>query len=445
MTQLRKYCLPAAVIGLLAAAEPAQPAGDALQDRLDPASWDGTLVGPRPASIDDGRPPALEKVVVATLEELRVAIGSARPSMVIELQPGTYELTDAKIKIVRPGRSDGPIVLRAPSLGSVRLKSPRIEAIHVLAPYWTFENLVIEGVCADDSDCEHAFHVVGNAVGTVIQNNWITNFNAAIKVNGVAGRYPDGGLIRRNAFINEHPRATGRPVAVLDFVSASRWRVQRNFIADFAKTGDDRTSYGAFFKGAGEGNIFEQNVVRCEWRHTGLDRVGFSFGADGTALPHCRDGSCAAEHRGGIARNNVIMDCPNHAGIYLSKSDATLIHNNALIATRGIELRYPVTDAAIVNNIIDGSISARDGGVFTSTGNLIAPGKAGEAPALSLGIYVDPRGGDLRLMDGRSVVGRGVPMVSDGLDLCGQPLGSGPLDIGPIQYSSGSECAPLLE
>src|SRR3546814_12852056 len=101
--------------------------------------------------------------------------------------------------------------------------------------------------------------------------------NAAIKVNGVAGRYPDGGLIRRNAFINEHPRETERPVAVLDFVSASRWRVQKNFIADFAKTGDDRTSYGAFFKGAGEGNIFEQNVVRCEWRHSGLDRVGFSF------------------------------------------------------------------------------------------------------------------------------------------------------------------------
>src|SRR3546814_2809895 len=66
--------------------------------------------------------------------------------------------------------------------------------------------------------------------------------NAAIKVNGVAGRYPDGGLIRRNAFINEHPRETERPVAVLDFVSASRWRVQKNFIADFAKTGDDRRS-----------------------------------------------------------------------------------------------------------------------------------------------------------------------------------------------------------
>jgi hypothetical protein len=97
-----------------------------------------------------------------------------------------------------------------------------------------------------------------------------------------------------------------------------------------------------------------------------------------------------------------------------------------------------------VNNIIDGSISARDGGVFTSTSNIIAPGNAGEAPALSPGIYVDARGGDLRLKDGQSVVGRGVPMVSDGLDLCGQPYGSGPLDIGPIQYRGDSGCTPFL-
>ena len=438
MHWLRSCYMAAAAAGLLAT-------GGAAQATDGPATWNGTLVGPRLAGIDDTRPRPLETVLVSTIEELRTAIGTARPGMVIEIQPGSYELSDAKIKVVKPGRPDHPIVLRAATLGSVRLKSSRLEGIHVLAPFWTFENLVIEGICEEDSLCEHAFHVVGDAVGTVIQNNWITNFNAAVKVNGTAGRYPDGGLIRHNAFVNERPRETERPVAVLDFVSASRWRVQRNFIADFAKTGDDRTSYGAFFKGAGEGNIFEQNVVRCEWRHSGLDRVGFSFGADGTALPHCRDGSCAAEHRGGIARNNVIMDCPNHAGIYLSKSDATLIHNNALIATRGIELRYPVTDAAIVNNIIDGSISARDGGVFTSTGNLIAPGKAGEAPALSPGIYVDPRGGDLRLKDGQSVVGRGVPMVSDGLDLCGQPYGSGPLDIGPIQYRGDSRCTPFLQ
>src|SRR3546814_3225148 len=80
----------------------------------------------------------------------------------------------------------------------------------------------------------------------------------------------------------------------------------------------------------------------------------------------CRDGSCSAEHRGGIARSNVIMHC-SEAGIHLNKSADTLIHNNALIATQGIELLRASTDAMIVNNLLDGSIRAREGATYTAT------------------------------------------------------------------------------
>src|SRR3546814_10210085 len=73
-----------------------------------------------------------------------------------------------------------------------------LEGFRVLAPFWIFENLVIEGTCETDHRCEHAFHIVGDAVGTVIQNNWVTDFNAAVKVNGKDGRYPDAGIIRRD-------------------------------------------------------------------------------------------------------------------------------------------------------------------------------------------------------------------------------------------------------
>src|SRR3546814_4894238 len=86
--------------------------------------------------------------------------------------------------------------------------------------------------------------------------------------------------------------------------SASRWTVRKNLIADFAKAGGDGVSYGAFFKGAGEGNVFEQNVVRCEWRHHGGIRIGFSFGGGGTAQRFCRNNSCTNEHYDGVARSN---------------------------------------------------------------------------------------------------------------------------------------------
>src|SRR3546814_6852691 len=74
-----------------------------------------------------------------------------------------------------------------------------------------------------------------------MQNNWVTDFNAAVKVNGKDGRYPDAGIIRRNLFTNNQPRKTDRPITVLDIVSVSRWRVQRNIIADFAKDGGNFT------------------------------------------------------------------------------------------------------------------------------------------------------------------------------------------------------------
>lgn len=401
-----------------------------------PEHWHDALVGPRLAGLGDSRPLPRETVIVRTAEALRTAIAGARPGTVIELQPGTYEFSGVGIEAARPGLADLPIVVRAAALGTVRLRFALLEGFHVVAPYWTFENLVVEGVCPDDHDCEHAFHVVGDAVGTVIQNNWVTDFNAAVKVNGRDGRYPDDGLIRHNAFLNAWPRDTDRPVTVLDIVSVSRWRVQRNFIADFAKKGGNRTSYGAFFKGAGEDNLFEQNLVLCEQRHAGQRRVGFSFGGS-TGRRFCRDGSCSVEHRRGIARNNVIMHCPNAAGIDLNKSADTLVHNNALIGTRGIGLRRAGTDAEIVNNIVDGRIWARDGAVFTAAGNIVAPGVSGE-------VYRDAAAGDLRLKNGQAVLGRGVPLAGGGLDLCGQPTGAATPDIGPVQYSAASGCVPAL-
>src|SRR3546814_3655986 len=84
------------------------------------------------------------------------------------------------------------------------------------------------------------------------------------------------------------------------------------------------------------------------------------------------------------------MHCPSAAGIDLNKSADTLVHNNALIGTRGIGLRRAGTDAEIVNNIVDGRIWARDGAVFTAAGNIVAPGVSDK-------IYHDAAAGDLRL------------------------------------------------
>jgi hypothetical protein len=410
-----------------------------------PAIWSNLLVGPQLAGLPPLHADADNRIDVATAGELRAALDAARPGTVIQLQPGTYDFSGSSLLAGVPGEPGLPIVVRAAELGSVRLRFSLVEGFQVVAPFWVIENLVIEGTCRSDSRCEHAFHVVGAAEATVIRNNWVLNFNATVKVNGNNGLFPDNGLIEHNAFVNDRPRDTDNPVTMLDIVAASRWRVRSNLIAGFAKAGGDYTSYGAFFKGAGENNIFEQNLVRCEWGHTGGARVGFSFGGGGTARPNCRDSQCTVEHRGGIARSNVIMNCPNDVGIYLNKSADTTIHNNALINTRGIDVKDSSSYADIMNNIVDGRILVRDSATVSRARNIVSDLKAAVLAKVSAGLYANAEQGDLRISDLEALLGRGRPVDSAGLDLCDQPYDGFAPDIGPIQYRLNLACTPVLQ
>ena len=412
---------------------------------LESATWNSELAGPRPEGLPAVLPSTARVVPVASARALVVALRAAQPGSVIELQPGTYDFDGTNLVAEAAGAPGRPIVVRAARLGSVRLRFALLEGFHVLAPHWVFENLLVEGTCRDDTRCEHAFHVVGAAAGVVIRNNWVVDFNAAVKVNGKNGAFPDNGTIEHNAFVNRRPRNTDKPVTLLDFVSASGWRVRKNLIADFAKNGGNHTSYGAFFKGAGADNLFEQNVVRCEWTHSGGARIGFSFGDGGSGRRFCRDGQCAVEHSGGIARNNLIMDCPTGAGIYLYKSANTTLHNNALINTRGIDLRHPATHARIVNNVIDGRVRAYEGATYDASANLVDVLQAALLRDVSRGVYADPPSGDLRLKDLAALAGHGVDVGAELRDLCGQPYDADPPDIGPIQYRSGPACPARLE
>ena len=144
-------------------------------------------------------------------------------------------------------------------------------------------------------------------------------------------------------------------------------------------------------------------------------RIGFSFGGGGTSRPYCRDRQCTVEHRGGIARSNVIMNCPNDVGIYLYKSADATIHNNALINTRGIDVKDSASYANIMN-IIDGRILARDGGTVSKARNIISDLKAAVLAKVSAGLYANAEQGDLRTGDLKAVLGRGMPLDGAGRD-----------------------------
>lgn len=312
-----------------------------------------------------------------TPQAIREALLSAQPGTQIVVAPGLYPF-QTKLRLGHDGQPGAPIALRAAHPGTVWFSFEQVEGVLVDRPHWVFENLDIRGTCARHDDCEHAFHVVGRATHVTIRNNRITDFNAHIKVNGWNNEWPDHGRLTHNTLTNTGARQTHKPVALLDLVGASHWRVEDNWVSHFVKASGNGVAYGLFMKGAGEGGHFERNLVVCTPKgisQAGV-RVGISFGGGGTDPAACRADRCEPhEHRQGLAANNIVAHC-NDVGLDVNRSTGILLAHNTLINTAGVSVRRPPSQARLVNNLIEGHLGARQGTELIAAGNLrLHPGQ----------------------------------------------------------------------
>ena len=335
-----------------------------------------STLGVQPLPAGEGAPGGtVAAIIAATPDEVRAAIGKAQAGDVITLMPGTYRFSGNPIDVNRPGREGAPVTVRALRPGSVHIEFELVEGFRVSAPWWRFENLDIRGVCGSDTDCEHAFHVVGGARHFASLNNAIADFNAHFKINGNEdGVYPDDGLIASNTLYNTHARNTGNPVVPIDLVAAGRWIVRNNVIKDFVKLEGNGVSYGAFAKGAGSANVFERNLVWCEDKLRGQpgQRVGLSLGGGGTGAHWCRDGKCITEQQGGVIRANLIVACSD-VGIYLNGAADSRVEDNTLVDTTGIDVRFATSSARLDGNLVDGPVRSRNGGLLHLGDNRTMP------------------------------------------------------------------------
>jgi hypothetical protein len=357
-------------------------------------------------------------VLVASKDQALKAIAQARPGDAITFMPGIYRFDGTFIEINRPGTSSERIAVRAVKPGTVTLEFNMEEGFLVTAPYWSIENLTIRGVCADHSSCEHAFHVTDNATYFAALNNTIVDFNSHFKINGSNGHIPDYGLIDGNTLTNTSIRKTGNPVTLIDLVAASHWTIRRNKISDFIKGEGDNISYGAFVKGGGSDNKFEQNMVLCEDRLQGVigQRVGLSLGGGGTGKEYCRDKRCITEQEGSVIQANLIAYCSDD-GIYLNRAATSKVYHNTLIDTGGIVVRFPETSADVEGNLVDGAIRIRNEGLLRATDNLDTSTTRlylGRHPVRDLFVNPGEMGFAWNGNPPRRSVGSSVP-----LDLCG--------------------------
>ncbi|GAC1370328.1 MAG: hypothetical protein NVSMB47_19670 [Polyangiales bacterium] len=376
---------------------------------------------------------------------LTYALGGALPGDEIVLADGTYHFT-ASQTCGASGTAAAPIVIRAKNPLGARIEFDALEGFHVTGPHWRFEGLDVHGVCADDNNCEHAFHVTGAATDFVIRGNRVVDFNAQLKVNadkdaGGAWVQPHRGLVEGNEVFDTHARATSNPVTKLNIDGVDDWVVRANLIHDGHKNGGDGVSYQSFIKGGGKNGLYERNLVICTRDDTsGGTRIGLSFGGGGTGPQYCAPAfdpavPCDPEMTGGVMRNNIIVACSD-VGIYLNKAKDTKLLYNTLIDTSGVDFRFASSTGEADGNVMSSHVRARDGGAFTAGINLLDV--ADFTPW-----YVAPALGDLRQKgDLSALLGKGTARAEVTDDYCARARGAGPFDLGALQASLG-DCDTL--
>lgn len=424
--------------------------------------------------------------------ELAKAIGSAQAGDTINVLPGVHILK-GKIRTRHDGRPDRPITVKADNLSNATIVMAALEGFAVSNAYWRFENLSIVGACRPKrhKNCEHAFHIYGDADHTLIKNVRMVDFNAAIKANGQGPtgkrKFPDNVVIEKSFIYNSEPRQTRNPVTAIDVVGGRNWIVRDSLMADYQRDSNKPIGYHGFLKGNSRNGLFERNLVICEWRHSGGVRVGLSFGGGGGEQPPiCEDHDCTYRHSNGTIRNNIILNCSGDVGMYINKGRDSAVYNNLLFDTGGIDVRFKESHAVLQNNIVTGSIRDRDGGTFEEShnilagswaGNLIGPlaryakkrlkgqdkkypsyvskenvewaqglvdSAAGTFADTWLGhgnntvrdIFRNPDDLDFAVADPEAIAGRGVPIEGLKADFCGRPRNAAVPDIGPFQIGA---------
>ena len=381
-------------------------------------------------------------VNVTDVSTLTAAIAAAAAGDEIVLAAGTYHFTSSPT-CSAAGTPASPVVVRAATPLTAKIEFDTLEGFRVTGPSWRFEGLDVHGVCGDDTNCEHAFHVTGKATGFVLRSNRIVDFNAQLKVNadtsgpGGAIAQPNGGLVEGNEVFDTHSRQTSNPVTKLNIDAVDDWVVRANVLYDGHKNGGDGVSYQSFNKGGGKNGVYERNLVICTKNETsGGTRIGLSFGGGGTGAQFCAPAfnagtPCDVEQTNGTMRNNIIVNCSD-VGIYLNKSKDTKLLYNTLIGTNGIDFRFGTTSGEADGNVLSSVLRIRDGATMTKKANL-----ENVLEATFTAMYMAPLAGDLRKKgDLSALLGKVAARADVTDDYCARAR-SGSYDLGALQASLG--------
>lgn len=365
-----------------------------------------------PSNPDDPGNGEDSTIIVHNISELNQAEIKAREgNITILVDDGVYELSDqfmvrgnnVTVKSLN-GNPDAVIIKGKGVDGSV----PHVFSVY--ADNFTLEDVTIGWVHNHGIQ----IHAELDADYPVIRNVHIRDTREQmIKVSGsnTVDSFSDGGIVENCTFSYTEGIAPQWYVGGVDAHKAKNWTIRNNRFEDI-KSPEDRLTEGAIhFWSDSLGTLIEKNVI------IDCDR-GILLGLD------------SSHHYDGIIRNNFIHSTRD-TGIYLANSHNTKVYNNTIFIDsdypNAIEYRFEPTDAYILNNLSNRSITSRNGGTATVTTNI--------TDAVNTW-FVDLSSGDLHLKEAISSVidkGTNIPELTEDID--GDIRESGAIDIGADEAS----------
>jgi len=285
-------------------------------------------------------------ITVNDTSTLELALLNAKPGQVIYLESGVYQLNKS-VSTKANGEENNPITLSANPSARVIVNTD--VGLKIKHSHWHVEGLNFTGKCKTHSLCEHAIQIIGGVNHTTISGNTFSDFNAHIKSNGIKANgsttriFPTEVLIANNQFTNSSIRNTANPVTPIDVVGGDSVHLLNNFIADFAKSGGNRTTYGAFLKGGGSYGVIKGNTVACVNKlpitHIDDIRIGLSLGGGSTGVNVCQSSNCSYEHKHGVVESNTIINCAYDPAIFINKVSYSAVKNNKLLNSQIIQVK----------------------------------------------------------------------------------------------------------
>jgi hypothetical protein len=370
--------------------------------------------------------PSIRIRTVRTAAALEDAVRNARADSAIVLEDGIYQLS-------------GPLEIRAPGLiirgrsadptrtvikGQGMLRDAVGVALGVSAPRVTVAHLSI------GQTRFHAVQVRGESGASSVRVYGVRLFDTGqqlLKGSYAPGAAADEGRVECSTF-EYSDRAPSDYTNGVDLIGTKDWVIRDNRFLRIRGPQEKGSAAGPAILvwGGAEGTIVERNVLIDCFR-------GIALGLGPGAFATPRPGAGEADHRGGVVRQNVVVNLHSWAdeGIEANAAPGVRVEFNTVLVEGqlpwSISLRFGPTSAVVRNNLTSRRILSRDGGRFVDEGNVQGAAR---------NWFVDVASGNLRLA-GPDVkaIDAGVPASDPAEDFDGLPRTIGPRpDAGAFEY-----------